>query len=102
DHVEEYVLPSGRRVYLLAEGRLVGQAAAEASPASVMDLSFAGQALATEWLVRHREALAPAVHELPAEIDDAIARLKLVALGVRIDTPSPRQLAYAESWSEGT
>jgi adenosylhomocysteinase len=102
DHVEEYVLPPGRRVYLLAEGRLVGQAAAEASPASVMDLSFAGQALATEWLVRHREALAPAVHELPAEIDDAIARLKLVALGVRIDTPSPRQLAYAESWSEGT
>jgi adenosylhomocysteinase len=102
DNVEEYVLPSGRRVYLLAEGRLVGQAAAEASPASVMDLSFAGQALATEWLVKRRDALPPAVHELPAEIDEDIARLKLAALGVRIDALSPRQIAYCESWREGT
>jgi adenosylhomocysteinase len=102
DNVEEYLLPSGRRVYLLAEGRLVGQAAAEASPASVMDLSFAGQALAAEWLVRHRNDLGIAVHQLPADIDDGIARLKLAALGVVIDALSSRQRAYCESWSEGT
>src|SRR5262249_48421887 len=89
DNTDEYLLPSGQRVYLLAEGRLVGQAAAEASPASVMDLSFAGQALATEWLVRRRGALEPVVHAVPGEIDDAIARHKLAALGVRIDARSP-------------
>ena len=102
DNVEEYRLPTGQRVYLVAEGRLVGQAVAEASPPSVMDLSFAAQALATEWLAQRRGALAPVVHDIPAEIDERIARLKLAALGVRIDTLSPRQVEYSEVWKEGT
>jgi adenosylhomocysteinase len=101
-NTEEYLLPTGQRVYLIAEGRLVGQAAAEASPASVMDMSFANQALATEWLVMHRETLRPIVYDVPPEIDEQIARLKLDALGVRIDSPSPAQMAYANAWNEGT
>src|SRR5262245_43021394 len=101
-NTEEYLLPSGQRVYLLAEGRLVGQAAAEASPASVMDLSFADQALATEWLVAERGRLASVVHALPTELDDRIARLKLQALGVRIDALSARQREYVATWREGT
>ena len=99
---EEYLLPSGQRVYLLAEGRLVGQAAAEASPASVMDMSFADQALATEWLVKHRGELDAAVYDVPLDIDQSVARLKLAALDVRIDTPSPAQQAYGEAWHAGT
>src|SRR5262249_13115306 len=87
---------------LLAEGRLVGQAAAEASPASVMDMSFAAQALAAEWLAVHRGRLEPLVHDVPREIDEDIARLKLDALGVGIDSLSPRQRGYTESWREGT
>jgi adenosylhomocysteinase len=101
-NTEEYVLASGQRVYLLAEGRLVGQAAAEASPASVMDMSFANQALATEWLVKHHDKLDAIVYTVPPEIDEFIARLKLESLGVRIDTPSSAQLAYANAWNEGT
>ena len=101
-NTEEYVLSTGQRVYLLAEGRLVGQAAAEASPASVMDMSFANQALATEWLVRHHEKLDAVVYEVPHEIDEFIARLKLETLGVHIDTPTSAQLAYANARSEGT
>jgi adenosylhomocysteinase len=102
DNVDEYVLPTGRRVYLLAEGRLVGQAAAEASPASVMDMSFAAQALAAEWLALHRHQLDASVYDVPREIDEDIARLKLGALGVGIDALSSRQRAYTESWREGT
>ena len=101
EHLEEYVLPGGQRVYLLAEGRLVGQAAAEASPASVMDMSCAAQALATEWLARHA-GLEPAVYDIPADIDDGIARLKLKTLGIRVDTLSPRQVEYNNTWREGT
>jgi len=101
-NTEEYVLASGQRVFLLAEGRLIGQAAAEASPASVMDMSFANQALATEWLVKHHEKLDAIVYEVPPEIDEFIARLKLESLGVRIDKPSSAQLAYANAWNEGT
>jgi len=84
----------------LMEG--IGQAAAEASPASVMDMSFANQALATEWLVRHHEKLQAIVYAVPREIDEFIARLKLECLGVHIDTPTSAQLAYANAWSEGT
>jgi len=102
DGVEEFLLPTGQRVYLLGQGRLVGQAVAEASPASVMDMSFAAQALATEWLVRESPGLRPAVYELPAALDAEIARLKLASLGVRLDALSPRQVAYAASWREGT
>jgi adenosylhomocysteinase len=102
DNIAEYLLPTGQRVYLLAEGRLIGQAAAEASPASVMDLSFAAQALATEWLVQHRADLQPAVYEVPSDLDDGIARLKLETLGVRIDALSVRQEQYSKTWKEGT
>jgi adenosylhomocysteinase len=100
DHVDEYELPSGRRVYLLAEGRLVGQAAAEASPAAVMDMSFANQLLSVEYLARRAgaEPLAPGVYPVPSEIDAEIARLKLAALGVRIDGLSDEQRTYLASW----
>ena len=102
NNTEEYLLPSGQRVYLLAEGRLVGQAAAEASPPSVMDMSFADQALATEWLIQHKGTLAPAVYDIPAEIDLNVAALKLAALGIAIDTLSTRQVEYNNAWQEGT
>jgi adenosylhomocysteinase len=102
EHVDEYVLPSGRRVYLLAEGRLVGQSVAEASPAALMDMSFADQALCTEYLVKHRGALAPTIHDVPLEIDRRVAELKLDALGIRIDRLSPEQEAYLASWESGT
>jgi adenosylhomocysteinase len=101
-NTEEYVLPTGQRVYLLAEGRLVGQAAAEASPASVMDMSFANQVLATEWMVQNRYSLRAQVYDVPSEIDDQVACLKLQALGVRIDIPSEQQLVYTNAWTEGT
>jgi adenosylhomocysteinase len=102
EHVDEYVLPSGKCVYLLAEGRLIGQAAAEASPAAIMDMSFANQALCTEYLVKHAGSLVPAVHDVPREIDLEIARLKLAALGLEIDALSAEQRAYLTSWEAGT
>ena len=102
EHVEEYVLPSGRRVYLLAEGRLVGQSAAEASPAAIMDMSFANQALCTEYLVKHRDSLRQKVYDVPEEIDRQIAALKLAALGIEIDQLSPEQEQYLASWDSGT
>jgi adenosylhomocysteinase len=102
EHVEEYTLPSGRRVYLLAEGRLVGQSAAEASPASIMDMSFANQALATEYLVRRHGSLEPGVYDVPADIDLHIAHLKLAALGIEIDRLTPEQAEYFASWESGT
>ena len=96
------MLATGQRVYLLAEGRLVGQAAAEASPASVMDMSFADQALATEWLVKNQHDLKPQVYEVPEDIDMGIAWLKLETLGIRVDKLSPRQNEYNNAWQEGT
>ena len=81
---------------------MVGQSAAEASPATVMDMSFANQALATECLVKRRNELQPQVYVVPSEIDDKVARLKLDALGVQIDSSSPAQLAYASTRREGT
>src|SRR5205085_9566284 len=101
EHVEEYVLPSGRRLYLLAEGRLVGQAAAEASPAAVMDMSFANQLLARQPLAmraRSGDPLAPGVYPIPPEVDDEIARRKLAALDVRIDALTAEQERYLASW----
>lgn len=102
DHIEEYVLPSGKRVYLLAEGRLVGQAAAEASPAAIMDMSFANQALCTEHLVKHAGSLIPTVYDVPRDIDEQIAELKLAALGLRIDHLTRSQQEYLGSWQAGT
>jgi adenosylhomocysteinase len=100
EHVEEYELPSGRRVYLLAEGRLVGQAAAEASPAAVMDMSFANQLLAVEHLAvaARGERLAPGIYPVPPELDEEIARRKLATLEVRIDALTDDQRRYMGSW----
>jgi len=100
--VEEYTLPNGRTVILLAEGRLVNLSAAEGHPAEVMDMSFANQALCAEYLLKATEDLAAGVLPVPAEIDDEIARLKLASLGVRIDSLTPEQERYLSSWREGT
>lgn len=102
---EEFVLPDGRRIRLLAEGRLVNLGAAEGHPAAVMDMSFAGQALTLRWLAsEHRSGrrLAPAVHDVPSDIDREIARLKLSTMGVGIDELTPEQREYLESWQIGT
>jgi len=96
--VEQYELP-GRRLNLLAHGRVVNLAAAEGHPAAVMDVSFALQALCVEKLVRHHAELGPGVHQVPPTIDDEVGRLKLAALGVKIDEPTPEQADYRESWS---
>ena len=97
--VEEYTLADGRRLNLLAHGRVVNLAAAEGHPAAVMDVSFALQALAVEELVRRRGELEPGVHQVPAAIDREVGRLKLEALGVAIDEPTAEQESYRESWA---
>lgn len=102
DVVDEYVLEDGKRINLLGEGRLINLAAAEGHPASVMDMSFANQALAVEYLVRNHKELGPQVYTVPREIDREIARLKLHSMGVRIDELTQEQDAYLASWSEGT
>ncbi|MGI5118882.1 adenosylhomocysteinase [Marinactinospora thermotolerans] len=98
EHADEYVLADGRRVVLLAEGRLVNLGAAEGHPAAVMDMSFAVQALSVAWIARNHAELAPGVLEVPAEIDAEVAALELAALGVRIDTMTPEQEEYLGSW----
>jgi adenosylhomocysteinase len=102
DFVDEYTYADGRRVHLLAEGRLVNLSAAEGHPASVMDMSFANQALGSEFMLNHAKELEPRVYTLPAELDKNIARLKLQAMGVRIDTLTPEQEKYLNSWESGT
>jgi len=101
-HVEQHVLADGRRINLLAEGRVVNLAAAEGNPAAVMDMSFANQALAAEHLVKTAGTLAPQVHGVPAELDDEVARLTLAALGVEIDALTDEQRAYLTTWEQGT
>jgi adenosylhomocysteinase len=101
--VEEYkLLESGRRVMVLGEGRLINLAAAEGHPASVMDMSFANQALSVEYLFEQRGKLKPGVHMLPEAVDTEIAGLKLRALGVSIDSLTPEQVEYLSSWETGT
>ena len=100
--VEEYKLKNGNRVMVLGEGRLINLAAAEGHPASVMDMSFANQALSVEYLVKNKGKLDPGVHLLPAEVDQEIASLKLRALGMSIDTLTAEQLEYMSSWETGT
>lgn len=101
--VQEYkVKASGNRVIVLGEGRLINLAAAEGHPASVMDMSFANQALSVEYLVRHKGKLEPGVHLLPKEVDTEIASLKLRALGMSIDTLTAEQIEYISSWEMGT
>ena len=100
---QEYSMKSnGRRIVVLGEGRLINLAAAEGHPASVMDMSFANQALSVEYLVKHKGELEPGVHLLPKEVDQEIASLKLRALGVAIDTLTAEQLEYISSWETGT
>jgi adenosylhomocysteinase len=97
--VQQYELEDGRRLNLLASGRVVNLAAGEGHPAAVMDVSFALQALCVEELVRRRGELAPGVHPVPAEIDREVGRLKLASLGVQIDAPTAEQSDYRESWA---
>ena len=101
-YVDEYTLKDGRSLYLLGEGRLINLAAAEGHPASVMDMSFANQALCMEYLVKNRGKLEIKVHNVPEEIDKEVARLKLHAMGVAIDTLTAEQRKYLSSWEEGT
>ena len=101
ENVQEYLV-GGKRIYLLAEGRLVNLAAAEGHPASVMDMSFSTQASACEWLATQKGKLAPAVYDVPEEIEKRIAELKLASMGNSIDTLTPEQKKYLESWQEGT
>jgi adenosylhomocysteinase len=101
-YVDEYTLADGRRLYLLGEGRLINLAAAEGHPASVMDMSFANQALCLEHLAKNKGKLGARVYPVPEEIDKEVARLKLQAMGIRIDTLTPEQKRYLTSWEEGT
>jgi adenosylhomocysteinase len=100
--VEEFVMADGRMIYLLADGRLVNLACAEGHPASVMDMSFANQALAAEYMVKNAASLEPGVYPVPADIDAEIAKLKLATMGVEIDRLTPEQEKYLASWQEGT
>ena len=100
--VDEFTLADGRRLYLIADGRLVNLAAAEGHPAIVMDMSFANQALAAEWVVANGAGLERRVYDVPKDIDDEIARLKLATMGVAIDTLTDEQQTYLDSWNEGT
>ena len=102
EFVEEFALADGRKIYLLADGRLINLSAAEGHPASVMDMSFANQALAAEFMVKNHATLEKRVHVVPEEIDREIARLKLESLGMSIDTPTAEQVKYMNSWEEGT
>jgi len=100
--VQEYRLRNGRAIHVLAEGRLINLAAAEGHPATVMDMSFANQALGVEFLVERRDTLESKVYPIPEEIDREIARLKLAAVDARIDRLTPKQKKYLASWEMGT
>ena len=100
--VDEYRLSDGRRVHLLGEGRLINLAAAEGHPSAVMDMSFANQALCSEYIITHADELENTVYTVPASIDELIASLKLEAMGIKIDVLTPEQQAYLVSWQEGT
>ena len=102
DFVEEFNLPDGRKIYLLADGRLVNLAAAEGHPAAVMDMSFANQALAAEYMVKHGKELENKVYVIPQELDHEIALLKLLSMGMQIDTLTEEQKKYLASWESGT
>jgi adenosylhomocysteinase len=102
ENVEEYTLKDGRRIYVLGQGRLVNLACAHGHPASVMDMSFAAQALATEYAVKAKGKLAPKVHEVPKEVDAWVAKLKLESMGVAIDELTAEQKHYLTSWESGT
>ena len=100
-NVQEYLLADGRRIHVVAEGRLVNLGAAEGHPAAVMDMSFAGQALSAEFAIKNHASLTPGVYTLPADVDTEIARLKLEALGIVLEDMTPEQKRYVASWQEG-
>jgi adenosylhomocysteinase len=102
DFVEEFTTPDGRKLYLLADGRLVNLSAAEGHPAMVMDMSFANQALSVEYLLSNAKKMEKQVYIVPPKIDQEIARLKLATMGVKIDKLTPEQEHYLASWQEGT
>jgi adenosylhomocysteinase len=102
DFVEEFSMKDGRKIYLLGEGRLINLAAAEGHPASVMDMSFANQALSVEYVVKNHASLEKKVYPVPVDLDKRVAKLKLESMGVKIDKLSPEQEEYLASWSEGT
>jgi adenosylhomocysteinase len=102
EFVDEYVLNDGRRLYVLGEGRLINLAAAHGHPASVMDMSFAAQALATEWSVQNKGQLDHKVHQVPKAVDEWVASLKLKTMGISIDTLTDEQQKYLQSWEMGT
>ena len=100
--MEEYKLDNGKSIYVIAEGRLVNLVAAEGHPASVMDMSFANQALGMEYIIKNHDKLENKMYTLPRSVDDTIARLKLESMGIQIDTLTEEQERYLNSWSEGT
>jgi adenosylhomocysteinase len=102
EFVDEYTMSDGRCLYLLGEGRLINLTAAEGHPASVMDMSFANQALCLEYIAKNRESLKARVYPVPEEIDKLVARLKLSSMGVEIDALTAEQKEYLSSWQEGT
>jgi adenosylhomocysteinase len=99
---QQYQLTNGKSIIVLGEGRLVNLAAAEGHPSAVMDMSFANQAMACEYLVKNKGKLEPGLHSIPVEVDKEIARLKLQAMGIEIDTLTPEQTEYINSWTSGT
>ncbi len=99
---EQYILPTGKSIIVIGEGRLVNLAAAEGHPSAVMDMSFANQALACEYLVKNKGQLEPGMHSIPTEVDQEIAALKLQAMGIEIDSLTPDQIEYINSWTAGT
>jgi len=101
-HVEEYILKNGKKIYLLGKGRIINLVAAEGHPSDVMDMSFANHALCAEYLVKNHKKLKPDVYNVPKEIDDRIALLKLQSMGVEIDTLTEKQKKYLSDWKEGT
>jgi adenosylhomocysteinase len=101
DHLEEFMMPDGRRLLVIGGGRLVNLAAAEGHPADVMDMSFSNQALAAEWIVQHPD-LEPAIYTLPSELDQHVAEIKLRSLGAGLEQLTPEQDAYLTSWQQGT
>jgi adenosylhomocysteinase len=100
--IDQYILADGRQINLLGEGRLINLASAEGHPSAVMDMSFANQALASEFLLKNQGKLTVGVHALPKDLDREIAALKLRAMGVQIDVLTAEQEAYLNSWQEGT
>jgi adenosylhomocysteinase len=102
DNLMEYTMKNHRKIYLIAEGRLMNLGAAEGHPSAVMDMSFADQALTCEWLVKNHQSLKNEVYDVPKEIDEKVSRLKLASLGVKIDVLTPAQKKYLASWQEGT